>query len=296
MDSFPPLPKALNPQERQEYTDELLRLQLRRARAELDDLAPTGLKMKLKIVGDYLKPSAVAVSALAGIALGAMGFYYGTQEAADQKRDLTNEVKELSARSQDQQKQIADQNASLGEGQRQLILKKREFEQLDRSIKDALNDLKGLKSDITVLPEGVKKDALLKRLTQLDSSVGKAGTDSAAAVVPAQGVTPTASLAELIDGLFSNEAKDRVKAYRDLISQYGKSKELIPTLLNYANEHFSNDNGVYNALVVFSHLDYRNLRGADLEAIRAFASRATAEKGERTKDRASKLMDRLKPH
>lgn len=54
----------------------------------------------------------------------------------------------------------------------------------------------------------------------------------------------------MIGGLFSREAKGRVKAYQELISQYGKREELIPALLQYANDHFENDNGIYNALIV----------------------------------------------
>ncbi|MEW9682571.1 hypothetical protein [Pseudomonas sp. TE50-2] len=289
-------PQALSPQDRQAYTDELLRLQLKRARAELDVLAPTGLKMKLKIIGDYLKPSAIAISALAGIALGAIGFIYGTKEAEDKQRDLKYTNEQLSALTKSQNDDIEKQKTLLANGDVQLRLKKGEFEQLNRSMRDVFNDLKGLASDIIALPEGAKKNALLKRLAQLDSSIGNAGADSAAAVVPAQGATPTAALAELIGGLFSREAKGRVKAYQELISQYGKREELIPALLQYANDHFENDNGIYNALVVFSHLNYRSLRGVDLESIRAFASRAEGEKGPRIRDRARKLIERLEPH
>ena len=296
MDSSPSTPVVLNPQERQAYTDELLRLQLKRARAELEVLAPTGLKMRLKIIGDYLKPSAIAISALAGIALGAVGFFYGTKEAEDKQRDLKYTNEQLSALSKTQNEDIEKQKTLLANGDLQLHLKKEELVQLSRSMKDVLNDLKSLGSDIVALPEGARKDALLRRLAQLDSSIGKAGADSAAAVVPAQGNTPTAALADLIGGLFSTEAKDRVKAYKELISQYGKREELTPALLQHANDHFDNDNGIYNALVVFSHLNYRTLRNVDLETIKGFASRAEAEKGPRIRDRARKLIERLEPY
>lgn len=106
-------PQALSPQDRQAYTDELLRLQLKRARAELDVLAPTGLKMKLKIIGDYLKPSAIAISALAGIALGAIGFIYGTKEAEDKQRDLKYTNEQLSALTKSQNDDIDKQKTLL---------------------------------------------------------------------------------------------------------------------------------------------------------------------------------------
>jgi hypothetical protein len=67
----------------------------------------------------------------------------------------------------------------------------------------------------------------------------------------------------------------------------GKSTALI----EYAVENFENLNGVYNTLVVLSHLNY-NFLDIDISSIRAFANKAKVN-GPKTAARAQKLLDRL---
>lgn len=94
-----------------------------------------------------------------------------------------------------------------------------------------------------------------------------------------------------IEELFSPKAGTRGTAYNIIMTYYGNSPELIPSLLSYGNQHLDNENGIYNTLVVLGHL-YYDRKSADLAAIRDFAEKAK-NIGPKTADRAQKILERL---
>ncbi|MDB5984927.1 MAG: hypothetical protein JWQ69_5942 [Pseudomonas sp.] len=101
----------------------------------------------------------------------------------------------------------------------------------------------------------------------------------------------TTDMSALIQGLFSPQAATRGQSYEQLMSQYSSSPELAPALLYYAGSHGDNTNGIYNTLVVLSHIDRNSLR-KDSAAIRIFAETARGV-GPKTSERVDKLLTRL---
>ncbi|BAV06144.1 hypothetical protein SAMN05421788_106204 [Filimonas lacunae] len=99
------------------------------------------------------------------------------------------------------------------------------------------------------------------------------------------------SLSGAIKDLFSTEASVRGNAYNVIMKYYDGAPELIPALLDYANKNLDNQNGIYNTLVVLSHIEY-NKTTTDFIAIRGFAEKAK-NIGPRIADRVQKLLDRL---
>ena len=102
---------------------------------------------------------------------------------------------------------------------------------------------------------------------------------------------PSAPLVVLVEQLFAPTARVRGTAYDEIMAHYASSPDLVPALLKYAENHTDNFNGIYNTLVVLSHLDLKSL-GADLPAIRASAE-SVRKNGEKTSDRVDKLIWRL---
>jgi cell division protein FtsL len=95
----------------------------------------------------------------------------------------------------------------------------------------------------------------------------------------------------VIEQLFDSNAAVRVKAYNGLLPLYKDDQTLVPEILKVAREHPQNANGIYNALVVLSHMNRNSLR-RDRQDIEAFA-KASQSIGPRVSDRAQKLLERL---
>lgn len=95
----------------------------------------------------------------------------------------------------------------------------------------------------------------------------------------------------LIAQLFDPAAQRRTEAYQTLMAEHATDPELVPELIDYAESHPDNSNGVYNSLVLLSHLDYSRI-DPDLDQIQEFALQARAT-GPRTAERADKLVARL---
>jgi hypothetical protein len=108
---------------------------------------------------------------------------------------------------------------------------------------------------------------------------------------PNVGPGETGRMQALIAQLFSSQAATRVKAYDELMDRYGTSTELIPNLIDYAESHSNNQNGIYNALVVLSHLD-RAQMGPYRQRIKQFAL-AAQPMGDRIAQRVTTLLRRL---
>ncbi|MGV3571423.1 MAG: patatin-like phospholipase family protein [Ramlibacter sp.] len=102
---------------------------------------------------------------------------------------------------------------------------------------------------------------------------------------------PPGSATALVQKLFANTSAERRAAYDELIARHAKNPAIVPQLISYAESHMDNGNGIYNTLVVLSHLDHRALK-SDLGAIRAFAEKARSV-GPKTAERSQKLLERL---
>jgi hypothetical protein len=102
----------------------------------------------------------------------------------------------------------------------------------------------------------------------------------------------TGSLNELIADLFAPGASARVAAYAGLKNGYAHDSDAVNRLLAYAKQHPNNANGIYNTLVVLSHLNYGQLKGVNQAEVRAFAESARSL-GSKTSGRVDVLLERL---
>jgi DNA repair exonuclease SbcCD ATPase subunit len=94
-----------------------------------------------------------------------------------------------------------------------------------------------------------------------------------------------------IADLFSDQASMRIKAYSVLMDNYSTDPNLIPELLLFARKHLDNENGIYNTLVVLSHLDKKQTK-PQVNEIKALAQQVEG-KGPKIKERVDKLLNRL---
>jgi hypothetical protein len=94
-----------------------------------------------------------------------------------------------------------------------------------------------------------------------------------------------------IKDLFSDQASVRIRGYSVLMDSYSTDPNLIPELLSFARKNLDNQNGIYNALVVLSHLDKKQTK-PHVDEIKAFAQQVEGM-GPRIKDRVDKLLSRL---
>lgn len=99
------------------------------------------------------------------------------------------------------------------------------------------------------------------------------------------------SRSQAISNLFSDQPAVRIKAYNVIMDNYSTDPALIPELLSYARANTNNENGIYNTLVVLSHLNRDQLR-PHVTDIRAFAKEVEPI-GPKINQRVDKLLSRL---
>ncbi|MDJ0615492.1 MAG: hypothetical protein QNJ63_01895 [Calothrix sp. MO_192.B10] len=97
--------------------------------------------------------------------------------------------------------------------------------------------------------------------------------------------------ATLIQELFSDSSSTRKNAYEALLASWGSDSSLVLELIEYGRDNSSNLNGIYNTLVLLSHMSRDALRPhvAEIEKF----SREVEGNGVKTKERAEKLRSRL---
>ena len=127
----------------------------------------------------------------------------------------------------------------------------------------------------------------------VESAVDNLLAASAAAAPTPDAAAPSGSDARrgAIRQLFDPAAAIRVRAYSALLPRYANDPTLVPEILAVAREDPSNANGIYNALVVLSHMNAASLRPYRAEII-AFAEQAKRI-GPRVADRAGTLIGRV---
>ena len=96
----------------------------------------------------------------------------------------------------------------------------------------------------------------------------------------------------VIAQLFDPSAAVRVRAYGLLLPRYKDDSSMVPEVLRAAEGQQGNANGIYNALVVLSHMNAAAL-GPHAKEIRAFAEKSKAI-GPRVAARAAILELRIK--
>lgn len=283
----------LTPEQRQRLQDELLAIQVRKATIEVEGLAPNGLKRLVMNIRAFSTSTLAIIAALIGVITGIAGVGFGVRESSLAVRELKVQTTELNNTIHDKQAEITDRQKKIDTQQIQINDKKTEMNGVSASLESMINSLYAVRNAVAKLPESSEKSIITKQLGRLDSNFQYTLTDTTAATnPPPSNQTPTAPMSNLIQELFSPHSAVRIKAYESLISQYGKNPELISALLEHSNLNLGNENGIYNSLVLFSHLNYSTFPDADINGIRSFAIKAS-ENGDRTKERSLKLLARL---
>lgn len=197
------------------------------------------------------------------------------KDDVERKRSELTEVEEILTQKTDE---LASKNAQL--------------DSLNQQISESAQQLDLVRLNVDRLPTSCRVAELQKTLTVLDTRIGSALIDAQSTVseTPHQGSKKPVDI--LIEGLFASSASERGRSYDELMSNYSASSDLIPNLLDYASKNPSNTNGVYNTLVVLSHLDYSKIKNVDTQAIREFAENVRG-KGPKTAQRVDKLLSRL---
>ncbi len=102
---------------------------------------------------------------------------------------------------------------------------------------------------------------------------------------------PGRSQQELISALFSNQPGARLAAYRAIMKVYNNDSALVPELLSFARTRTDDEDGIYNTLVVLSHINRARLKPYVAE-IQKFAQEVESI-GPRIKERVNTLLSRL---
>lgn len=96
---------------------------------------------------------------------------------------------------------------------------------------------------------------------------------------------------QLVEGLFSDEKYVRLTSYQEIMAGWKNDQEIVALIIDFGEKNLSNKDGVYNALLTLSHLDKSTLSEYS-DSITEFSKKAETN-GERTKERAVQLRERL---
>jgi type II secretory pathway pseudopilin PulG len=131
-------------------------------------------------------------------------------------------------------------------------------------------------------------------------AVGGAAGGGAKGGGVASAPAPSSSLSggrtELIKALYSTQPATRIRAYNALMSAHAQDDRLIPELLEVGKAELArtplNANGIFNTLVVLSHVNRARL-APHRDDVRRFAEEARSVGGPTTRDRAETLLSRV---
>ncbi|AZC35163.1 hypothetical protein [Pseudomonas chlororaphis] len=112
---------------------------------------------------------------------------------------------------------------------------------------------------------------------------------------PAEAAYASDALSErrdaLIRQMFSDDARQRVDGYQQLLASWGSDELLIPAVIAYGSGNTSNGNGIYNSLVLLSHMQRDTIQKRKVDII-AF-TKLVEGKGDKIRERADVLRSRL---
>jgi hypothetical protein len=171
---------------------------------------------------------------------------------------------------------------------------KAEASKLDSSLKVSRSSLSQGATSLETMSDIVNNKSLScdQALNSIREQLNTTAIDlRSSATDTATSKTTNTSLNTAIEGLFAPKAATRGAAYNVLMQYYATSPQLITSLIDYANNHKDNQNGIYNTLVVLGHLNYSTVP-ADLQSIRSFAAQVV-NNGPKSADRVDKLLKRL---
>ena len=208
-----------------------------------------------------------------------------------------------------------------------ILAGRRELGQIEQRVVTARNELQSKEGELSQAQENLaivkaKTEEALRDLQNVDGRGGSAGAIESAVdnliaanttpVAPSRGSGPSPvppsrgsttspvppspppvapARRQLVQQLFDPNAGVRVKAYGGLLPKYANDPTLVPEVLEAVTRNPKNANGVYNALVVLSHMNARALAPyrAQIEALTAASQLA----GPRVAERARTLNNRL---
>ena len=210
-----------------------------------------------------------------------------------------------------------------------ILAGRRELGQIEERVETARNELKTKEDQLSEANENlaivkVKTEEALRDLQNIDGRGGSAGAIESAvdnliaanttATVPSRGTGPSPvppsrgsttspvppapppgdpTRRQLVQQLFDPSAGVRVKAYGGLLPQYANDPTLVPEVLEAVKQNPKNANGVYNALVVLSHMNASVLTPYR-DQIEAFVASSQLV-GPRVAERGRTLNNRLPP-
>lgn len=96
----------------------------------------------------------------------------------------------------------------------------------------------------------------------------------------------------IIREMFDTDPESRKEAYTQLLASWGSDESLIEALISYGSANQSNANGIYNTLVLLSHMNVDVIK-TKTDNILAFA-KLVENNGPKTKKRVNVLRERLK--
>jgi hypothetical protein len=252
-------------------------------------------KTGLEKVFDWMTKGGAAGISLVGLAAG----IFGLTLSGERNNLLKDQIAVLETK-----KGGLTESVRAGEEQMRTLVATNE--QLSRNVESQQVALKAAQTDWQSLQQQIKTvQAQIPKDAPAQQTLERASEDSilfGTALAAAARATPNASgsldvqasanqLRLVFDKLFAQDSRTRVAAYAELMEKHATNKDLPRSLMAYSRDNWMNENGVYNSLVVLSHLNLNRL-GPDIAAVRQFATDAAAI-GPRTAQRASIVLDRL---
>lgn len=280
---------------REKLREQLLEELVRKRKLENDALEKTKLEKGLSSVNEVIKTLGTIVAGVGGVLTGLAGLSFGVDkynDATAAEKDKVNTIAEASS-----QNVAAEQNALVQSNRLQKALdeKNEELKSLQNK-HDAMNtELATIKESLKIVNDVKLKKRIEDSIENLSTLMGYSEVDILANVPTASKVEPVSvekGMDEMIAELFDDQSGVRKNAFQEIMVTYGDDPALIGGLIKYAEKDKKNLNGIYNTLVVLSHLDYSKLGDVNYDRIRSFAE-SVKDNGPKTEERAEKLLASL---
>lgn len=245
------------------------------------------LKDSLKSVQQLRRSASFSILLMAtGITVVVGSFVYSITRLRPLEQQIAQRQMELKS-AEEEFRALSDRNYEL---RREIENAQAQLEATQKEVNYALGKLEEVAK--SPLPPNAKTILLdsISKLRGAENTVSRVETElkTSTQATPVESVP---SRSQAIADLFSNRGATRLRAYNVIIDNYSADPALIPELLSYARANKSNHNGIYNTLVVLSHLNKAQLKPHAAE-IRAFA-REVEPIGSRIKERVGKLLSRI---
>ncbi len=98
-------------------------------------------------------------------------------------------------------------------------------------------------------------------------------------------------LNQLIEDLYAPASGTRITSAEEIIQVWRSDTTLVPQLLNYAEEHMDNENGIYNTVVILNSVD-TTLLSREKDSVKSFLDKAQ-KVGPKTRSQIDRVRSRL---